>query len=130
MTVLSVVVQPRFCWYTAEHGKTRTVKEECLVEVQRLGMTDCFNSAFLVKWVDAQIDAYEDWNMEDEPTGNPANPWLAVQKDIEMLSKVRGEQTLQKEIKRHSSKKETEKKKGSERVRNHVSYFVRFALFR
>jgi hypothetical protein len=37
-----------------------------------------------VKWVDDQITAYEKWQQEDDPTGNPTNPWLAaVQQGIQ-----------------------------------------------
>jgi hypothetical protein len=46
VTVLSVVVQPGFCWYTAEHGNTLAIKEACLKEVQRQGVTDCYKSTF------------------------------------------------------------------------------------
>lgn len=120
-TVLSVVVQPTFCWYNAEHGKTKAVKDDCLEEVRRLGLTDCLTTNYLVNWVDQQLDQYEEWKEEDDPTGNPKNPWLAVQKDIETLSALRGKAHLKKEAKRQIVKKEQGKKRESEKVRDHVS---------
>jgi hypothetical protein len=122
VTVLGVVVQPRYCWYTAEHGKTKTVKEDCLAEVQRLGVTDCLTSTYLVNWVDQQLDRFEEWREEAKPTGNPTNPWLAVDKEIKTLSQLRAQATLRKATKRDSVKKEKEKKESSERVRNQVSW--------
>jgi hypothetical protein len=121
VTVLSVVVQPGFCWYTAEHGNTLAIKEACLKEVQRQGVTDCYKSTFLVKWVDDQITAYEKWQQEDDPTGNPTNPWLAVQKDIQTLSDLRGKLQFNRESKKGSAKKSKKSKEQAEKVRTFVS---------
>jgi len=120
---METVLQPPFCWYTADHGQTMETKNRCLAEVQRLGLSDCHSVVYLVDWVDKQLDQFDAWNEEDDRTGNPTSPWASILPTMTKLSELRGESFLKKETKKIAVKKESAKKEKSEDLRAQVGLF-------
>jgi hypothetical protein len=122
--IVEIVLQPQFCWFNAAHGQTREVKERCLEEVQRQGLTSCRSVAFLVDWVNKELDHFDANNEEDDRTGNPTSPWAAILPAMEKLSGLRGMAHLKKENKKIVAKKESAKKEKSEDLRAKVGSLV------
>ncbi len=130
VTVINTVVQPVFCWYSAAHGAVKKAKDDCLAEVHRQGLKDCRNVPYLVNWVEQQLDMFDCYDGEDDPTGNPTHPWAAVLPAMQKLSELRGQHILSKEAKKLTASKESLKKRKSQDVRDQVILRVCVVEFR